>query len=242
MVKKILILIAAVVCCVAVVVGGVWCSAQCGSSLCDEVYLVVEDSTKRQFVDAEELIYFLDSKDCYPLGDSMRHVDCHAIEACLEEHEMVRSAECYKSPFGKVHISLQQREPVLAVVNNDGCYYVDTDRKVMPMRGEIDEAVIVVRGAVSKRAATEEYFDFVEWLCENNYWSGRIRTIHVQTPKYVVLTQEGIRAKIILGELVGYEKKLGNLRNLYTKGLDKMGYPDYREYDLRYAKQVVGRK
>lgn len=242
MVKKILILIAAVVCCVAVVVGGVWCSAQCGSSLCDEVYLVVEDSTKHQFVDAEELIYFLDSKDCYPLGDSMRLVDCHAIEVCLEEHEMVRSAECYKSPFGKVHISLQQREPVLAVVNNDGCYYVDTDRKVMPMRGEIDEAVIVVRGAVSKRAATEEYFDFVEWLSENNYWSGRIRTIHVQTPKYVVLTQEGIRAKIILGELVGYEKKLGNLRNLYTKGLDKMGYPDYREYDLRYAKQVVGRK
>ena len=58
----------------------------------------------------------------------------------------------------------------------------------------------------------------------------------------MVLTQEGIRAKIILGELVGYEKKLGNLRNLYTKGLDKMGYPDYREYDLRYAKQVVGRK
>ena len=58
----------------------------------------------------------------------------------------------------------------------------------------------------------------------------------------MVLTQEGMRAKIILGELMDYEKKLGNLRNLYTKGLDKMGYPDYREYDLRFAKQVVGRK
>ena len=112
MVKKILILIAAVVCCLAVVIGGVWCSAQCGSSLCDEVFVVVEDSTKRQFVDAEELIYFLDSKGFYPLGDSMCLVDCHAIEACLEEHEMVRSAECYKSPFGKVNISLQQRVPM----------------------------------------------------------------------------------------------------------------------------------
>ena len=242
MVKKILISTAAVVCCMAVVGGGVWCSVVCKSSPCTQVCIVVKDSVKRQFVDAFELEHYLKRNACYPQGDSMRMVDCYAIEQCLLRHDMVRKAECYKSPFGKVHISLQQRVPVLAVVNNDGCYYVDTDRKVMPVRGEIGGTVIVLRGAVNKRAATEEYFDFVEWLSENNYWSGRIRTIHVQTPKYVVLTQEGIRAKIILGELVGYEKKLGNLRNLYTKGLDKMGYPDYREYDLRYAKQVVGRK
>ena len=242
MIKKILILTTSALCCIVVVGGGVWCSTQYDSSLCNEVIVVVEDGVNHQFVGAEELIYFLDAKQYYPQGDSMRSVNCHAIEQCLEQHDMVRVAECYKSPLGKVHIKVQQRVPVLAVVTNDGCYYVDSDRKVMPIRGEMDESIFVVRGAVSKRAATEEYYDFVAWLGESNYWCKRIRTIHVHNPKYLVLTQDGMPAKIILGELSGYEKKLGNLRNLYTKGLDKMGYPDYREYDLRYAKQVIGRK
>lgn len=242
MVKKILICAAAVVCCIAVLVGGVWCSAQCDSSLCNEVIVAVEDSAKHQFVDAEELVYYLDGMQCYPKGDSMRTVDCHAIEQCLEKHDMVRIAECYKTPFGKVHISVEQRVPVLAVVTNEGRYYVDSDRKVMPIRGEILGNIPMIRGAVSKRAATEEYYDFVTWLADNSYWANRISTIHVHNPKYLVLTQEGMSAKIILGELSGYERKLGNLRTLYTKGLDKIGYPEYREYDLRFAKQVVGRK
>jgi cell division protein FtsQ len=242
MVKKILISTAAVVCCMAVVGGGVWCSVVCKSSPCTQVCIVVKDSVKRQFVDAFELEHYLKRNACYPQGDSMRMVDCYAIEQCLLRHDMVRKAECYKSPFGKVSIAVSQRVPVLAVVSNNGCYYVDSDRRVMPIRGELDHRLHVLKGAVTERAAREEYFDFVGWLRDNSYWGERICAIHVQTPKHLVLTQEGLDAKIILGELDGYEAKLTKLRKLYTKGFDEIGYPDYREYDLRYAKQVVGRK
>ena len=47
---------------------------------------------------------------------------------------------------------------------------------------------------------------------------------------------------IILGELDGYEDKMQRLQKLYTKGFDKIGYDNYREYDLRFDGQVVGRK
>lgn len=241
-VKKIVLLSVVILCLVAVVVGGAWCSAQCDSSPCTAVQIVVEDSLERQFVDADELANYLRRHRLYPLGLSMESVDCQAIEQCLQRHDMVRNVECYKSPFGGVCVDVRQRIPVLSVVASDGSYYVDSDRRVMPVRNQIQVDVPVFRGAVGPRAATEEYYDFVVWLRDHRYWSSRIHNIHVVNPKYLVLSQEGLGAKIILGTLEGYTEKLEKLQKLYTQGLDKIGYPDYREYDLRFNGQVVGRK
>lgn len=242
MVKKIFLTVAAVICCGTVLVGGAWCSAQRDESLCTEVRVVVEDSLQRQFVDTDELVRYLQSKKHYPLKQTMQQIDCHAIEQCLLKHDMVRNVECYKSPFGKVHIVVSQRIPILQVVTNDGLYYVDSDRRIMPVRTPNAIAVPIFKGAINQRAATEEYYDFVTWLSTNRYWNERIQSIHISTPKHLVIHQKGEGARIILGELDGYAEKLDKLQKLYTKGFDKIGYPTHREYDLRFNGQVVGRK
>jgi hypothetical protein len=66
--------------------------------------------------------------------------------------------------------------------------------------------------------------------------------VHVHNTKHLVLAQHEVKGDIILGELEGYEKKMDRLQKLYTKGFDKIGYTDYREYDLRFDGQVVGRR
>lgn len=242
MVKKIFLIVAVVLCCGAVVVGGTWCSAQNDDSPCQVVDIVVNDSLQRQFVDTDALELFLQRNGYFPAGKRMSEVDCHAMEQCLLKHDMVRTASCYKSPFQTVYIRVTQRIPMLSVVSDNGCYYVDTDRKVMPAREKIQVEVPVFKGNVSSRAAVEEYFDFVEWLNDNHYWRALIKEVQVKNPKHLVLNQNGHSAKIILGPLDNYENKLNKLKKLYTKGLDQIGYPDYREYDLRFDGQVVGRK
>ena len=242
MVKKIFLIVAVVLCCGAVVVGGAWCSAQNDDSPCQVVDIVVNDSLQRQFVDTDALELFLQRNGYFPAGKRMSEVDCHAMEQCLLKHDMVRTASCYKSPFQTVYIRVTQRIPMLSVVSDNGCYYVDTDRRVMPAREKIQVEVPVFKGNVSSRAAVEEYFDFVEWLNDNHYWRALIKEVQVKNPKHLVLNQNGHSAKIILGPLDNYENKLNKLKKLYTKGLDQIGYPDYREYDLRFDSQVVGRK
>lgn len=242
MVKKIFLIVAVVLCCGAVVVSGAWCSAQNDDSPCQVVDIVVNDSLQRQFVDTDALELFLQRNGYFPAGKRMSEVDCHAMEQCLLKHDMVRTASCYKSPFQTVYIRVTQRIPMLSVVSDNGCYYVDTDRRVMPAREKIQVEVLVFKGNVSSRAAVEEYFDFVEWLNDNHYWRALIKEVQVKNPKHLVLNQNGHSAKIILGPLDNYENKLNKLKKLYTKGLDQIGYPDYREYDLRFDGQVVGRK
>lgn len=242
MVKKILLTVFVVVCCGAVLVGGVWSSAQKDDSPCTAVQIVVRDSMERQFVQVDELEGYLKLYRLYPQGLLMNQIDCQAIEQCLQDHDMVRNAECYKSPLGVVRVEVTQRVPVLCVMTAEGCYYVDSDREVMPARKSVDVDLPVFRGAVSERAAKEEYYDFVEWLQGNHYWRELISDVYVQHPRYLLLTQRGQKAKIVLGALDGYADKLARLRKLYTHGLDEIEHPDYREYDLRFEGQVVGRK
>lgn len=241
MIKNVLLWTAAVICCVAVIVVGAYCSTQRDSAVCDDVHIVVKDSSIRQFVNSEELELFLAKKSCYPQGESMSAIDCHEIEQCLLAHEMVRHVECYKSPLGHVYIAVKQRVPVLGVISNNGCYYVDSDRKLMPVRGEMNQ-LPVFSGSVSERAAREEYFDFAMWLMDDDFWAPRICRIHVNNPKNIVLSQVEKQSKIILGEIVGFDEKLHKLQKLYTKGFDRIGYPECKEYDLRFANQVVCRK
>ena len=242
MVKKILLTVFVVVCCGAVLVGGVWSSAQKDDSPCTAVQIVVRDSMERQFVQVDELEGSLKRYRLYPQGLLMNQIDCQAIEQCLQAHDMVRNAECYKSPLGVVRVEVTQRVPVLCVMTAEDCYYVDSDREVMPARKSVDVDLPVFRGAVSERAAKEEYYDFVEWLQGNHYWRELISDVYVQHPRYLLLTQRGQKAKIVLGALDGYADKLARLRKLYTHGLDEIEHPDYREYDLRFEGQVVGRK
>ncbi len=240
-VTKVLLTVVTTVCCAAVLVGGIWCSRQADTSLCTQVDVVVEDSVSRQYVDAMEVEGYLKARGCYALSKAMSEVDCHMIEQALLKHEMIRTASCYKTPFGAVRIRVTQRVPVLCVKTAEGNYLVDADRRVMPYRSGMKLDVPVFTGAISKCAATEEYYDFVLWLQDNSYWGERIRDVYVRNPKLVVLSQKDYSAKIVLGKLDGYEDKLARLRSLYKKGFDVLGYPECRELDLRYAGQVVRR-
>ena len=239
--KNVVLGVIATILVVGTLVVGSWASKQPSKRTCKYLEIQLTDSLERRFVSVEEMRNLVRSSGLNPVGETMTDVSCHAIEQCLEGHDMIRDAQCYKLPNGGIRIRLQQRVPMFLVVSNDGSFYVDTDRKVMPVRSTIDVAVPIVKGTISKRAAVEEYYDFTAWLTKHDYWRTRIEHVQVHNPKYLVLSQNNMTATIVLGELKGYKRKLNKLQKLYTKGFDQMGYKPYKEYDLRFEGQVVGR-
>lgn len=241
-IKTIVLSVSAIVVMTTMFVVALWASHQPAQVPCAWLRIEVTDSLDRRFVVSNELRQLLYRNGLLPEGKRMEDISCQAIEECILQHDMVRTAECFKSSRGGVRVRITQREPVMYVVTNEGNYYVDSDRKIMPVRKTIQVEVPVFKGAVGKRAATDEYFDFAIWLTENRYWNTKISHVQVHNPKYLVLAQEDGKGKIILGELSKYEKKMARLQKLYTKGFDQIGYQDYREYDLRYEGQVIGRK
>lgn len=220
---------------------GAWASGQPVDAICNGLEIQICDSASHQYVGAKELQRSLQRSGLSPVGKNISEVSCQVIEEHLLQHDMVRTAECYKLSTGALRIKVTQRVPVMQVRTAEGGFYVDTDRKIMPLRSTIDVDVPIFKGAITKKAATEEYYDFVEWLKNDHYWQNRITHVHVHNPKHIVLSQTEVEGQIILGALEGYEHKMERLHKLYVKGLDKIGYKPYKEYDLRYTGQVIGR-
>lgn len=235
----------AIVCAILLGIGtlvvAVWSSKQPFDVTCEWLDIQICDSATHQYVSAEELQRTLQRNGVMPVGKAMLEVSCQAIEECLLQHDMVRTAECYKISTGGICVKVKQRIPMFYVSTAEGSFFVDTDRKIMPVRSAIEVDVPILKGAVSRTDATQEYYDFVAWLMNDHYWEKRITHIHVRNSKHIVLSQREVEGNIILGALDDYEKKLLRLRKLYVKGLDKIGYKSYREYDLRYDGQVIGR-
>jgi len=240
--KTIVCTVCALVFGVGALIVGVWTSRLPNEASCTRVDIQISDSADYAFVNVEELYCTLESKGLLPVGKAMDDISCYAIEECLLGHDLIRTAECYKSVQNVVHISVTQRVPMLYVKINEGNYYVDIDRKVMPDCPSVNMRVPIFTGLIEQEMATNEYYDFAKWLSDNSYWKDRITHVNVNSPEYIVLTQLDVEGDIILGKLDDFEQKMNKLRKLYVDGLDQIGYKSYKEYDLRFEGQVVGRK
>ena len=219
----------------------VWSAKRANSNVCLALEITITDFARRQYVTEAELVRLLKNANLYPVGKPASVVAIQGIENTVKQHPMVREAECYVQPSGTVCVRLSQRIPVLRVVTGDVSYFVDTERKRMPIRESVTTPVLVATGSIGERMACNELADLVLWIEDNAYWKEKIQSIRVVSPRMVYLIQRPDGTRLILGEINGFRRKLGKLRKLYDKGFDEIGWQTYEEIDLRFMGQVVGR-
>lgn len=211
------------------------------SVVCKNVEICITDSAERGYVSVRDIERYLNECDLYPLNMAYNDIACHKIEKAVLNHDMVETAECYKTPEGKVVITIAQRQPLFRVMGDEN-YFVDTRRKVMPVRTTTATYVPVVTGRCTKKLATGDMYDFVNWLTKNDFWNAQVEQIVVNQRLEVELVPRIGSGVILLGKLDDYEKKLDKLMTLYKDGFNKAGWTQYKEIDLRYKGQIVGRK
>ena len=225
----------------AVTGAGVATSRRAVDPVCTKITVIIKDSLERQYVSIGELREQLHQAGLWKTGQPMSHISCQQIEQLLLSHPMIRRAECYKLGRGELRIVVRQRQPVVLIAGDEH-YYLDTDRKVMPVRASVSTPVVVVNGRIGKQQAEGEMYDFVLWLNDNKFWQQKIRTIHVVNPKMIELIDSQNQYTIVLGPLDGAQERLGKLEKLYEEGFAKIKYPKYKQIDLQYTGQIVGRK
>ncbi len=241
-VKNILIWLMSVVVVGYLVGMGIWSSRRTNNQLCSAMEITITDVALRQYVTAEEIQLMLQGKGLYPVNKPISGISTQSIEGAIQSHPMVRRAEVYMTQAGTVCVRLSQRIPLLRIVSGDDSYFIDSDRTRMPISESVTTPVLLVEGNVGERMAREELTDLAQWLYNNRYWQEKIASVFVVNPKMVYLVQKPDGAHLILGEVSGFRRKLGKLRTLYDKGFDQIGWQTYREIDLRYTGQVIGRK
>lgn len=226
----------------ALVAAGVWgWMMRPSSEPCSSLTYRIEDRDEHLYLSVSELDALLQAEDIYPLGRPIDRVSLYRIERAVRHHPMVRTAECYSTPRHQVYVRLSQRAPLLRVRTGAEHYLIDTDRRQMQARPSVKDSVLLVTGSIGPQVASTRMADFAEWIQADRYWSARISHIHLSNPRMVVLYVKGLDAKVIMGELNGYEHKLKKLRTFLENRPEAISSRHYDELDLRFRGQVIGR-
>ncbi|MBP6609561.1 MAG: cell division protein FtsQ [Paludibacter sp.] len=206
--------------------------------ICTEMDVNLNDKTGIRLISEYEIAKIIDASGLNPIGSKYQNISTDAIEKELLRNDMIRYAECYKLTTGKVVIDVVQRTPKYLIAGNQS-YYVDSERKIMPISLNYAVYVPVVSGRVLRNMASNEIFDFVSYIEKDTFWNAQIEQIFIRDDLKVELIPRVGNAVIMLGKFDNFEKKLTNLQALYQKGLNVVGWTRYNKIDLQYHGQIV---
>ncbi len=182
-------------------------------------------------------------------NSELANLQVERMERVLEGDPFVKNADVYIDQNNQLHIKIDQREPVVRVLDNNGNnYYLDAAGKKMPPSKNFAARVIVATGNVSpytpefreKRKSTlKDLFHITQTLLTDEFLKSFIQQIHVNNRGEFILVPLVGDQKIELGSARKLEDKLNRLKIFYQQGMPYEGWRKYETINLKYSGQVV---
>lgn len=183
-----------------------------------------------------------------PIGE----IDVQRLEKTLEEEPFILNADAYIGANNRVKVAIEQRQPVLRVMDNNGLnYYLDARGIKMPQSPHYTAKVIVATGNLPphepqfldrRRNALKDAFLLANMIREDEFLNAMIEQIHVSNRGEIMLAPKVGNHKIIFGKFENADKKLWRLKVFYKEALPYEGWNRYSEVSLQYDGQVVCKK
>jgi len=208
--------------------------------LCTQFEIISVDDSESNLVDMVELEHHIDGKGLNPFGKPIKDINTYKIEQAILENKLVKNASVFVTGKGGIRAEIENRKPVLRVINNKGDnYYIDKDGERVPLSKIFTADLPLATGAVNESFAKKDLLEFALFLSDDYFWNDQIEQIVVLPNEDIKLIPRVGRQEIILGKLDDYREKLNKLRVFYEKGLSETGWNRYSEINLKYNKQVV---
>ena len=196
------------------------------------------DNTRDAFVNESEVLKIIQKGYGEILGKKIATVNRDSLERVLEKDPMIRSAQAYHSLDGLVHVVIRQREPMVRVMAGES-YYVDRERRVMPLSSRFTSRVLVATGAINRTFAREQLAAFAEYIADHRFWNAFIEQVVMLPNGDAVLVPKVGDFKITLGQLEGFEERMEKLMVFLQKGIRTKGWDRYKEINLKFDKEIV---
>ncbi len=185
------------------------------------------------------------------LSTEIGNLELRRIEEVIEQDLTVANAEAYIDQKGIVHIRVEQREPILRVLDNSGGnYYLDKTGAMMPFSYLHTPRVLVATGNIAHYSADflerqntlRDAFRLAQMLQDDPILSAFIQQIHVNNANEFILVPLVGDQKIVFGKLRNAEDKLRRLKIFYKEGMTRVGWRTYETISLKYDGQVLCRR
>ena len=81
--------------------------------------------------------------------------------------------------------------------------------------------------------------DLAKYISSDSLWNAQIVQIYLKDNKEIELVPRVGNHTILLGDITNYQEKLRKLYLFYEKGVNQVGWNDYKEINLKFRNQIV---
>jgi len=115
--------------------------------LCTDIKVLIPGADN--FIEREEIDAILKQGQGSLMGRRLNDINFEKIERTIKSNPFIAFAKVYADMDGAVHIEIQQRQPILRVVNaNDQDFYIDMNGLKMPVSSNFTANVLVANGKI----------------------------------------------------------------------------------------------
>ena len=204
--------------------------------------IFLTDSLESHFVSRAEVSSILVAHGISTTGSLLNELNRDLVKNTVKTLPGVKDALVYTTPDGILTIEVAQRTPVMRYISTAGSYYIDSDRREMPLSENYSARVLIVTGAEDKNFLKDSLFRVVSAIRNEAFLNALIGEIAVKTDHTLEIIPRVGDQRIFFGDAGNPEWKLTKLRAFYQNGLPNVGWDRYSRIDLRYSNQIVARK
>ncbi len=230
-----------------------------GSKRCASISIDIKDSSIFHFVTKRQLLSLVQGSSSGVLGKELRKVRADDIEDKLSGIRELKSAEVYMTVDGKMHVYVDQRDPLMRVIpDSGGDFFIDEDGIVVRKRNLYNPRLHIVGGHINitramlngtsvldtsmKNTILKDIYYLVAYINRDKFWSALIDQIYVDNNNEIDLIPRVGRQLIHLGTADDFRDKLKNLEAFYDKVLPVVGWDKYSLINLEFKDQIVCKK
>ena len=207
--------------------------------VCNNIKVVLLNPKEQQYLSEGDILKMVSDNKLSIMGIGLKEIDLNKIEKTIQKNPIVKNNECYLTTSGNVVIEVEQRIPELRVITNTESYYIDRDRKKMPLSEKIVIYLPVATGDIKEEFAQNNLYDFVQFLKNNKKWENQIEEIIVTENENIELIPRIGKQLILFGKMSNFEEKFNAIDLLYTQVFSKTGWNYYNKIDLRYEGKII---
>ncbi len=237
----------------------VYMASSSNAKPCSRIVINIKDSADYHFVTKRQLLNLVYGNGRIILGQPVKSIPVLEIEDKIKNLRELKVAETYLSIDGTLFVYVDQRNPIMRVIPDEGGdYFIDKEGIVLRRRNLYTPRLHIVEGNVTisqamldglsildtsiKRSILKEVYNFVNYINDDSFWSAQIDQIYVDKKDKIDLIPRVGNHVVHLGTFDNYKGKLRNLGAFYDKVLPEVGWNKYSVISLEFEDQIVCRK
>lgn len=231
-----------------------------GAINCQAIKIEILDSLENHFVEKSVIEDIVKKQNSNILGTNFKKINTDFYENKIRNHPAVKNCEVYKTIDGRLHIELEQRKPIVRVINaKNRHYYIDEEGYVLPLAGKKTSFVLVANGdfkenkeinqnasehisrfdVKDKRNMLRDIYSIAKYIQSDPFWEAQIVQVYMNKQGEIDLIPRVGAHIISMGTVENMEEKFRNLKAMYIKGFNNIGWNDYVHINLKYKNQVI---